>query len=108
MSDILAELRLHTQESRDDIPFFTRAQRMGVDMICSVDDPQGAMPSGHRLRMRAENGATEAAEPLWILRSAHLRRRRGLQSQRIVYGWTGGANGPVTVARGLNIELETA
>ena len=40
MSDTIAELRLPTQELRDDIPFFTKALGMRLDMIYPADDPQ--------------------------------------------------------------------
>ena len=60
MPDILAEIRLPTQELRDDIPFFTKTLGMKMDMIYPADDPQVAVFSGHGLRLRIEQDAPEA------------------------------------------------
>jgi len=59
MSDILAEIRLPTEELRDDIPFFTKTLGMRLDMIYPADDPSVAVFSGHGVRLRIEKGATE-------------------------------------------------
>ena len=60
MSETLAEIRLPTQELRNDIPFFTKVLGMRLDMIYPADDPEVAVFSGHGLRMRVEKGASEA------------------------------------------------
>ncbi len=67
MSETLAEIRLPTAELRDDIPFFTKTLKMRLDMIYPADDPQVAVFSGHGLRLRIENGASEAPGTLRIL-----------------------------------------
>jgi quercetin dioxygenase-like cupin family protein len=59
MSDILAEIRLPTDELRDDIPFYTKRLGMRLDMIYPADDPQVAVVSGHGLRLRIEKDAPE-------------------------------------------------
>ncbi len=67
MSDTIAEMRLPTNELRDDIPFFTKSLGMRLDMIYPADDPQIAVFSGHGLRVRIENGAPEPAGTIRIL-----------------------------------------
>ncbi len=67
MSDIQAEVRLPTQELRQDIPFFTKVLKMRMDMIYPADDPSVAVFSGHGLRVRIEKGASEPAGTLRIL-----------------------------------------
>ena len=56
MTDIRAELRLPTNELRNDIPFFTNVLKMRLDMIFPTDDPQVAVFSGHGVRVRIEKG----------------------------------------------------
>ena len=46
MTEIRAEVRLPTQELRDDIPFFTRVLKMRMDMIYPADDPAMAVFEG--------------------------------------------------------------
>ncbi|MBL3702423.1 cupin domain-containing protein [Sulfitobacter sp. BDSS02] len=70
MTEIRAEIRLPTQELRDDIPFFTKVLGMRLDMIYPADDPQVAVFSGHGLRLRVENGAPESPGTLRILTDA--------------------------------------
>lgn len=65
--ETLAELRLPTQELRDDLPFFTKVLGMRLDMIYPADDPRVAVFSGHGLRLRIEKGASEAPGTLRIL-----------------------------------------
>ena len=60
MSRTLAEIRLPTQEVRDDIPFYTKTLGMRLDMIYPADDPQVIVVSGHGVRLRIENGAPES------------------------------------------------
>ncbi|SMO31970.1 cupin domain-containing protein [Ruegeria faecimaris] len=62
-----AEIRLPTQELRDDIPFFTKVLGMRMDMIYPADDPRVAVFSGHGLRLRIEQDAPEAPGMLRIL-----------------------------------------
>lgn len=67
MSDTIAEMRLPTNELRDDIPFFTKTLGMRLDMIYPADDPQTAVFSGYGLRLRVEKGASEPPGSLRIL-----------------------------------------
>ena len=67
MSDIRAEMRLPTDELREDIPFFTKVLGMRLDTIYPADDPQVAVFSGHGLRVRVEKGAEEPPGTLRIL-----------------------------------------
>ena len=67
MTDIRAELRLPTDELRNDIPFFTKVLKMRLDMIFPSDDPQVAVFSGHGVRVRIEKGAKESPGTLRIL-----------------------------------------
>lgn len=67
MPDIIAEIRLPTQELRDDIPFFTKVLGMRMDMIYPADDPTVAVFSGYGLRLRIEKGAPEPAGTIRIL-----------------------------------------
>jgi quercetin dioxygenase-like cupin family protein len=67
MAEIRAEIRLPTQELRDDLPFYTRVLGMRLDMIYPADDPEVAVLSGHGLRIRIVKGASEAAGTLRIL-----------------------------------------
>ncbi|MEM8631630.1 MAG: cupin domain-containing protein [Pseudomonadota bacterium] len=64
---VRAEVRLPTQELRDDIPFFTKTLGMRLDMIYPADDPEVAVFSGHGLRLRIEKGAPEPPGTLRIL-----------------------------------------
>jgi quercetin dioxygenase-like cupin family protein len=67
MSEIRAEMRLPTQELRDDLPFYTRVLGFRLDMIYPADNPEVAVLSGHGLRIRIEKGAVEAPGCLRIL-----------------------------------------
>jgi quercetin dioxygenase-like cupin family protein len=67
MSQIKAEIRLPTQQLRDDIPFFTKILGMRMDTIYPADDPTVAVFSGHGLRIRVEDGASEPAGTIRIL-----------------------------------------
>ncbi|MBO6898712.1 MAG: cupin domain-containing protein [Shimia sp.] len=67
MDEIRAEVRLPTQELRDDIPFYTKVLKMRMDMIYPADDPTIAVFSGHGLRLRIEKGASEAPGCIRIL-----------------------------------------
>lgn len=67
MTEAKAEMRLPTQELRDDIPFFTNELGMRMDMIYPADDPRIAVFSGHGLRLRVEQGASEAPGTIRIL-----------------------------------------
>ncbi|MEX0340657.1 MAG: cupin domain-containing protein [Arenibacterium sp.] len=70
MSTVQAEIRLPTNELRDDIPFFTKTLKMRLDMIYPADDPSVAVFSGHGLRLRVEKGASEPPGTLRILSDA--------------------------------------
>lgn len=65
--EIRAEICLPTQELRDDIPFFTGALGMRLEMIFPADDPRVAVFSGHGVRLRVEKGAPEAPGTLRLL-----------------------------------------
>lgn len=67
MSETRAEIRLPTQELRDDLPFYTKTLGLRLDMIYPADNPQVAVLSGHGLRIRIEKGAAEAPGTLRIL-----------------------------------------
>lgn len=67
MTDTIAEMRLPTQELRDDIPFYTKKLGLRLDMIYPADNPQVAVFSGHGLRLRIETGASESPGTLRIL-----------------------------------------
>jgi quercetin dioxygenase-like cupin family protein len=67
MPDTIAEMRLPTQELRDDIPFYTKTLGMRLDMIYPADDPQVGVFSGHGVRLRIEKGAVEPPGTLRIL-----------------------------------------
>jgi quercetin dioxygenase-like cupin family protein len=67
MPDIKAEVRLPTEELRNDIPFFTKILGMRMEMIYPADDPSVAVFSGHGLRVRIEKGAEESPATLRIL-----------------------------------------
>lgn len=67
MAETIAEMRLPTQELRDDIPFYTKTLGMKLDMIYPADDPRIGVFSGHGLRLRIERGAPESPGTLRIL-----------------------------------------
>ena len=66
MTETRAEIRLPTQDLRDDLAFFTKVLKMRLDMIYPADNPQIAVLSGHGLRLRIEKGAREAPGTLRI------------------------------------------
>ena len=67
MSQTRAEIRLPTQELRNDLPFYMKRLGFRLDMIFPADDPQIAVLSGHGLRVRIEKGAAEAPGTIRIL-----------------------------------------
>lgn len=67
MTEIRAEMRLPTQELRDDLPFYTRKLGFRLDMIYPADNPSVAVLSGHGLRLRIEKGAPEAPGTLRLV-----------------------------------------
>ena len=67
MTETRGEIRLPTQELRDDIPFFTNTLGMRMDMIYPADSPRIAVFSGHGLRLRVEKDAPEPPGTLRIL-----------------------------------------
>ncbi|MGR3540358.1 MAG: cupin domain-containing protein [Hasllibacter sp.] len=66
MSETRAEIRLPTDELRDDLPFW---QGLGfrLDAIWPADDPRVGVLSGHGLRLRLEKGAPEAPGTVRVL-----------------------------------------
>ena len=67
MTETRAEIRLPTQELRDDLPFYTKVLKMRLDMIYPADSPEVAVLSGHGLRIRIQKGASEYPGTLRIL-----------------------------------------
>ncbi len=67
MTEIRAEIRLPTQELRNDLPFYMKTLGMRLDMIYPADNPEVAVLSGHGLRIRIQKGAPEAPGTLRIL-----------------------------------------
>jgi quercetin dioxygenase-like cupin family protein len=65
--DTRAEIRLPTQELRDDIPFYTKTLGMRMETIFPADDPRVAVFSGHGIRLRIEKDAPEPPGTLRIL-----------------------------------------
>ena len=65
--EIRAEIRLPTQELRNDLPFYTRTLGFRLDMIFPADNPSVAVLSGHGVRLRIEKGAPEAPGTLRLL-----------------------------------------
>jgi hypothetical protein len=59
-TEMRAEVRLPTQELRNDLPFFTKTLGFRLDMIFPADNPEVAVLSGHGLRLRIQKGAAEA------------------------------------------------
>lgn len=66
-TEVRAEVRLPTQELRNDLPFFTKTLGFRLDMIFPADNPEVAVLSGHGLRLRIEKGAAEAPGTLRLL-----------------------------------------
>jgi hypothetical protein len=62
-----AEMRLPTQELRDDLPFWTKRLGFRLDMIYPADNPEVAVLSGHGLRLRIQKGAAEHPGTVRIL-----------------------------------------
>ncbi len=62
-----AEMRLPTQELRDDLPFWTKRLGFRLDMIYPADNPEVAVLSGHGLRLRIQKGAVEHPGTVRIL-----------------------------------------
>lgn len=67
MSETRAEIRLPTQELRNDLPFYMKTLGLRLDMIYPADNPEVAVLSGHGLRIRIQKGAPEAPGTLRIL-----------------------------------------
>ena len=66
-AEIRAEIRLPTQELRNDLPFYTKTLGFRLDTIFPADNPSVAVLSGHGVRLRIEKGAPEAPGTLRIL-----------------------------------------
>ena len=67
LSQTRAEIRLPTQELRNDLPFYTKVLGMRLDMIYPADNPEVAVLSGHGMRIRLQKGAVEGPGTLRIL-----------------------------------------
>ncbi len=67
MTESRAEMRLPTRALRDDLPFFTKVLKMRLDTIYPADNPEVAVLSGHGLRIRLQQDATESPGTLRIL-----------------------------------------
>lgn len=67
MTETRAEIRLPTNELRDDLPFYMKVLKMRLDMIYPADNPEIAVLSGHGLRLRIQKGAKEAPGTIRIL-----------------------------------------
>ncbi|MBL9072680.1 cupin domain-containing protein [Tabrizicola sp.] len=65
--EIRAEIRLPTQELRNDLPFYMKTLGFRLDMIFPADNPSVAVLSGHGVRLRIEKDAPEAPGTLRIL-----------------------------------------
>jgi len=65
-----AEVLLPTTDLRADLPFFTKALKMRLDMIYPADNPAIAVFSGHGLRVRLDQGYKAAPGALRILTDA--------------------------------------
>ncbi|SDQ21275.1 cupin domain-containing protein [Pseudovibrio sp. Tun.PSC04-5.I4] len=62
-----AEVRLPTNDLKEDLPFFSKVLGMKLDMIFPADNPAIAVMSGHGLRVRLEKGAPEKPGTLRLL-----------------------------------------
>ncbi|MEM1199058.1 MAG: cupin domain-containing protein [Pseudomonadota bacterium] len=62
-----AEIRLPTQDLKDDLPFFTKQLGFRLESIFPADDPAVAVLSGHGVCLRLERGAAEAPGTLRLL-----------------------------------------
>jgi quercetin dioxygenase-like cupin family protein len=89
-----AEIRLPTQELRDDLPFFTKTLGFRLDMIYPADNPEVAVLSGYGLRLRLQKGAAEPPGTLRILTDEPD-------------GFAGGAR-ELTAPNGTRIEIDQA
>ncbi len=64
---VMAEVRLPTNDLKDDLPFFSKTLGFRLDTIFPADDPAVAVMSGHGVRIRLERGASEAPGTLRLL-----------------------------------------
>jgi quercetin dioxygenase-like cupin family protein len=67
VTETRGEIRLPTNELREDLPFYIGTLKMRLDMIYPADDPRVAVLSGHGLRIRIEKGASEPPGTIRIL-----------------------------------------
>ncbi|OED37776.1 cupin [Chromatiales bacterium (ex Bugula neritina AB1)] len=71
MDDIIrAEIRLPSNDLKEDLPFFTGRLGFRLDQIFPADDPAVAVISGYGLRLRLERGASEPAGTIRLLRAS--------------------------------------
>ena len=68
--EVKAEVRFPTTSLREDLAFFTKTLKMRLDMIYPADNPEVAVFSGHGLRVRLQEGASEAPGTLRLLTNA--------------------------------------
>ena len=61
MTETRAEIRLPTQELRNDLPFFTKTLKMRLDMIYPADNPQIVVAV---IVQRANSGGGAVAAPI--------------------------------------------
>ncbi len=66
-TEVRAEIRLPTNELREDLPFFTKMLGFRLDTIFPADNPEVAVLSGYGLRLRLQKGAAEGPGTLRIL-----------------------------------------
>jgi quercetin dioxygenase-like cupin family protein len=67
MPETRAEIRLPTNDLHKDLPFYTKALKLRLDMIYPADNPEIAVLSGHGLRIRLQKGAREQPGTIRIL-----------------------------------------
>ena len=67
MGEVKAEIRLPTDDVREDIPFYTKVLGFRLDEIYPADDPRVVVLSGHGVRLRLEKGAAECPGTLRLL-----------------------------------------
>jgi len=65
--NIQAEIKLPTQELRDDLAFFSQTLGLRLEMIFPADNPTAAVLSGHGLRIHLEKGASAPPGTIRIL-----------------------------------------
>ena len=93
-TEVRAEIRLPTQELRDDLPFYTKVLGFRLDMIFPADNPQVAVLSGHGLRLRIEKGATSGPKRMrlvWLASQVNEAVKSRLSRSGVPCGGVGAA-----------------